>query len=162
MQANWPRALKFNLAWEGGSAIRPAEPGGAVNKGVSLLAYQEWCERHGRAHPTVQDLMDISDEDVSAFYKERADQIGFDDLPSGYDLALFNASTMQGITGAKALHAKAKGDLAYLIILHMQIKMQSRPKFNPHTNKEEFYGPGWAARLVATYETAKELANVEA
>ena len=36
MRENWPRALAFNLAWEGGAAIRPNEPGGAVNKGIAF------------------------------------------------------------------------------------------------------------------------------
>lgn len=149
MKANWPRTLSFNLIQEGGAAIRPDEPGGAVNHGVTLEAYQEWCKKHGKARPTIHDLFQISDEDVSAFYKERADQIRFDNLPSGYDLALFNASTMLGITGALNLDKKAKGDFALLIILTMQKKMQERSCIK--------YGTGWGTRLAATYEVAKEL-----
>lgn len=149
MKANWPRALSFNLAWEGGAAIRKEEPGGAVNKGVSLLAFQEWRKKHNRPKPTLDDLMKISDDEVSRFYRERADSIGFDKLPSGYDLALFNASTMQGVTGALNLHAKAKGDIGHLIILHMQEKMVA-----PNIVK---YGKGWGKRLVAAYQAAKEL-----
>lgn len=160
MKENWPRALQFNLTWEGGAAIRPNEPGGAVNKGVSLQAWREYCQKHGKPYPSVDDLLAISDADVESFYRERADQIGFDDLPTGYDLALFNASTMQGITGAWNLHKKALGDLGYLIILHMQKKMNDKncgPHINPINGKTEWYGPGWSSRLVATYEVAREL-----
>ena len=160
MRENWDRALSFVRVWEGGAAIRPNEPGGAVNKGVSLQAYREWCQKHGRRPPTIDDLLNISDADVSSFYKERADQIGFDTLPSGYDLAMFNASTMQGIHGAKDLDEIAKGDLGYLIILHMAKKMQDPnvgPHINPVSGKTESYGKGWASRLVATYEAGKAL-----
>lgn len=165
MRENWPRALAFNLMWEGGAAIRPNEPGGAVNKGVSLQAYREWCSKHGKPYPTVDDLLKISDGDVESFYRERADRIGFDTLPSGYDLALFNASTMQGINGALDLHNRAKGDLGYLIILHMQKKMNDKncgPHINPMNGKTEWYGPGWSSRLVATYEAARELQDAHA
>lgn len=162
MLENWRRALDFNLIWEGGYAERENEPGGAVQKGVSLLAYQEWCQKHGRPVPTKEDLKNISDEDVAAFYRERATRIGFDDLPVGYDLALFNASTMQGVKGAMDLHEKAKGDLGYLIILHMQKKLDDERcgwHIDPKTGRRHRFGPGWAKRLVATYEAGRDLAN---
>lgn len=133
-------------------------------KGVSLLVYQEWCAKKGRPKPSKWDLKNISDEDVSAFYKERADAIGFDNLPSGYDLALFNASTMQGITGAKQLHEIAKGDLGYLIALHMQKKLEDARSgwhVDALTGRKHRFGPGWAKRLVATYEVARALQNAK-
>ncbi len=133
-------------------------------RGVSLLAYQEWCAKHGRPKPSKWDLQAITDEEVSAFYKERADAIGFDDLPSGYDLALFNASTMQGIKGAKDLDSIAQGDLGYLVILHMQKKLEDARSgwhVDPLTGKKHRFGPGWAKRLVATYEAGKALQDAE-
>lgn len=160
MKENWKRALDFNLRWEGGWAERENEPGGAVNKGVSLLAFKEWRKRQGKPEPSKGDLAIITDEEVSAFYKDRADRIGFDDLPSGYDLAMFNASTMQGVTGAKDLDARAKGDLGLLVILHMQEKLKDHRSgwhVDPLTGKKQRFGPGWAARLVAVYEAAREL-----
>lgn len=149
MKENWPRALSFNLAWEGGAAKRREEPGGAVNKGISLLAYREWRKKHNRPPPTISDLNNITDDEVSRFYKERADQIGFDSLPSGYDLALFNASTMFGVEGARKLHAIAKGDIGYLMILQAEDKLKAASVVK--------FGKGWGARFRATYEVAKEL-----
>lgn len=162
MLKNWRRALDFNLIWEGGWAERENEPGGAVNKGVSLLAYKEWCAKMGRVEPSKWDLQNISDKDVSEFYRQRADQIGFDDLPSGYDLLMFNASTMQGVTGAKELDKIAKGDMGHFIALHMQKKLDD-PRSgwftDTMTGRKHRFGPGWAKRLVAAYEAAKELAD---
>lgn len=162
MRENWPRALSFNLAWEGGSAVRKNEPGGAVNKGLSLTAYREFRAKRGYPITTIDDLMNIPDSDVSEFYRERANRIGFDDLPSGYDLALFNASTMQGVKGALELHEKAKGDLGHLIVLHMQKKLDDPNcgwHTDPDTGKVHRFGPGWAKRLVAVYEQARALSE---
>lgn len=151
MKANWPRALSFNLAWEGGWAQRPQEPGGAVNKGISMLAFREFRKRHNRPAPTLHNLKTIQDQEVYDFYRERADQIGFDSLPSGYDLALFNASTMFGVAGAKALHTLAKGDFGYLIILQMEEKLKADSVVK--------FGKGWGKRFRAIYEAAVELEN---
>ncbi len=151
MQENWQRSLAFNLAFEGGWAERPEEPGGAVNKGISMLAYREFCKRKGWGEPLLFHLKNIKDKQVSEFYRERADQIGFDDLPSGYDLALFNASTMFGVTGAKHLHNEAAGDLGYLMVLQMEQKMQT-----PSVAK---FGKGWGKRFRVTYITAKDMAT---
>ena len=151
MIENWQRALDFNLGWEGGWAERKEEPGGAVNHGISMLAYREFRKRKGRGEPSFHSLQHINDEEVSEFYKERADQIGFDDLPSGYDLALFNASTMFGVTGAKEFHTKAKDDLGYLMVLQMEDKMN-----RPSVAK---FGKGWAKRFRITYITAKDMAT---
>ena len=148
MKENWDRAINHVLLWEGGSAIRPNEPGGAVNMGVSLTAFRE---EHPEAE--VQDLLDMSkDEAKRIFKKNYADKIGFDLLPSGYDLAALHAAVMFGVTGFKRLAEGVNGNLAHLIIKMMQNKMHREPEAHR-------YMRGWSDRFVAIYEKAKKLEN---
>ncbi len=146
MRANWDRAIASVLRWEGGSAVRPNEPGGAVNMGVSLQAFRE---EHPEA--TLNDLLHMSQDEAKRIYaKNYAGKIGFDDLPSGYDAAMLHGAVMFGVNGIKKLDAEAKGDLGYLVVLMMHAKMHRE------MNTWRFMG-GWSDRFKAVYELGKEL-----
>ena len=146
MQKNWDRAISHVLLWEGGSAVRPNEPGGAVNMGVSLQAFRE---EHPNA--TLNDLLHMTQDEAKRIYATNyAAKIGFDDLPSGYDAAMLHGAVMFGVNGVKKLDAQAKGDLGYLVILMMHNKMHRE------MNTWRFMA-GWSDRFKAIYELAKEL-----
>jgi lysozyme family protein len=95
---------------EGGFSLRPpnpdgtgGEPGGSVNKGISMLVFEEWRKKHGKPPPTIDDLRNLTTDEAKEIYTDRWNQLQGDDLPSGLDYALFDASTMIGIVGARAL-----------------------------------------------------------
>ena len=149
MRENWDRAIASVLMWEGGSAIRANEPGGAVNRGVSLHAFRE-------EHPdaSIQDLLNMSEAEARRIYRKNyADKVAFDTLPAGLDAVALHGAVMFGVNGIKKMADKAKGDYAYLIILMMQNKMH-------RTEAVAKFGPGWSDRFVSIYEMAKDLAGL--
>jgi Glycosyl hydrolase 108 len=157
MRENWDRSVQNVLLWEGGWAERSNEPGGAVNKGVSLQAFREWRRGKGLPEPTKADLKALSDDEAKQIYAEKyAKPIGFDDMPAGYDYALLTASVMFGPgrgtrerPGAPGFHDLAQGDLGLLVVLMMRVKMH-----DPNCVK---FGPGWSDRFLAVYRLAREL-----
>lgn len=146
---NWDRAIGHVLMWEGGSAIRPNEPGGAVNKGISLTAFRE---EHPEAN--IPELLALTDDEAKRIYRKNyADKIGFDDLPSGYDVAMLHGAVMFGVNGVKKFDAQAKGDIGYLVVLMMHNKM--------HREMGTWrFMAGWSDRFKGIYELAKDLEAV--
>jgi lysozyme family protein len=143
MQKNWDRVIAAILTWEGGYADRNG--GGAVNHGITLNSLRDVSPNATKA-----DLKALTAVQAADIYRTRfAGPIGFAGLPNGYDAVMMNAAVMQGVNGAKALDAVAKGDIGLMTALHMQKKMQ-----DPHCAQ---FGPGWSNRLVAFYELAREL-----
>jgi lysozyme family protein len=57
-------SIEYVLNDEGGFAERASEPGGAVNKGISMLVFREWRHSKGKPDPTLDDLRNLTDEDV--------------------------------------------------------------------------------------------------
>src|ERR1043166_2401148 len=120
---NWDRAISHVLLWEGGSAIRANEPGGAVNMGISLTAFREI---HTGA--TLKDLLDMKVDEAKRIYRQNyANRIGFDGLPPGYDAASLHCAVMFGPgrgnsarPGWAGFHEIARGDIGKLVVLMMQ------------------------------------------
>jgi lysozyme family protein len=170
MRENWDRAISSVLLWEGGFAQRENEPGGAVNMGVSLMAYRE-------IHPgaTVQDLKNMPVDEAKQIFKGHyADRVYFDDCPGGLDVVLLHVAVMQGVGGAIRLFQSSLGvpdalldnrmsptifdgvvrpleAARGLIIRCMRAKM--------HDKNVVRFGPGWSDRYVAIDQIAKELAG---
>lgn len=152
MKENWPRAIGSVLRWEGGYAARENEPGGHVNKGISLATFRE---KYPDA--TVEDLKAITDEQAAEFYRNYASGIHFDDLPGGLDVVVLHAAVMQGVHGAEMLLDASSKDgtplerAGEVLIRQMHKKM--------HDKNVGTFGPGWSDRFVAVYDIAKELAK---
>lgn len=90
--SNFPAALQFVLAQEGGWSNDPHDPGGATNKGITLRTFQSF--QHGA---TAEDLRHISDAMVSTIYhREYWGIMGCDGLPPGVDLCVFDAGVNLG------------------------------------------------------------------
>jgi lysozyme family protein len=90
--ANFPAAMAFTLAEEGGFVDNPADPGGATNKGITLAMFQAYL--HGA---TVKDLVSITDAEVFAIYRRGYwNAVSADALPSGLDLMVFDFGVNTG------------------------------------------------------------------
>lgn len=73
----FPTLLKF----EGGYVNDPADPGGATNKGVTLLTFKRFAEPLLKIEPTLENLKNITDEQAGVIYKhEYWDKIHGDDI----------------------------------------------------------------------------------
>ncbi len=145
MIENWPRAIASVRLWEGGDAIRPNEPGGAVSRGVSLTAFRE-------EHPgaSIKDLFDASDEEINRIFKENYwNPLELDHAPPGMDAVMLHAAVMFGVQGALKLSTAANDDYAKMVVLMMQNKMHRKDGLK--------FMPGWSDRFVAVYDLGKEL-----
>lgn len=173
MQDNLKLALDWTRSNEGGFALRADEPGGSVNRGVSMLVFREYRSKHGLLEPTVNDLRALTDEQATVIFEEKyAKPIHFDELPSGLDFALLDISVMEGVRGSLLLLQQAldlktvsgmwdvqtsgavstcdvPATIAKLTILQMNRKMHS-----PSVSK---FGRGWGDRIVRRYNRAREL-----
>lgn len=167
MKENYESALVHVLKSEGLWSDNPQDPGGATMKGITLSVYQEWKRN---PHLTKDDLKNVSDQDVHDLYKQLYwDKVHADDMPSGIDYCLFDASVNMGCGRAAKLLQEAVGVTADGII--GQGTLQAVQKTNTRSllenfsaEKTEFYqslktfptfGKGWLNR-VAEVKTISE------
>ena len=98
MQANFQNALARILVYEGGKVDNPRDPGGRTNMGITQRTYNAWRNHHGMA---VRDVYLIATDERDTIYKsEYWDPIHGDELPSGLDLAMFDAAVNSGCGSA--------------------------------------------------------------
>lgn len=164
--ANFAAALAFTLSQEGGFVDNPADPGGATNKGITLVTYQRYVRTNG----TVADLASIPDEFVESVYRDAYwRQVNGDNLPAGVDLLVFDMAvnagpsasakllqsavgeTQDGIIGPRTLAATAaaSGLVATLAADQMRHYL-GLPAFST-------FGRGWTNRIFARTVTAAKL-----
>jgi lysozyme family protein len=167
-------SIEYVLNDEGGFAERASEPGGAVNKGISMLVFREWRRSKGKPDPTLDDLRNLTDEEATEIYSVIADRVRFDNLPDGLDYIMLNTAVMQGVRGSirllqealrlpmtgywdgDTLAAATSADLATalkVLLLQMRGKMRS-----PGVAK---YGGGWSDRIVRVAQRAEDMAERE-
>ena len=60
--ANFNLTIPFTHEKEGGFVNDPADAGGATNMGVTLRTYTEYCHRKGYPNPTVENLVQLTEE----------------------------------------------------------------------------------------------------
>ena len=169
MKDNYQASLNHVLQSEGGWSDNPADPGGATMKGITLSTYQKW---KGNAHISKDDLKAISDQDVYDLYKQNYwDKIKGDDLPSGVDYMVFDASVNMGVGRASKLIQTAAGVPADGVIGNgtLEAIKNANPtelmdKFS--TEKEDFYkslptfgtfGKGWLNRVAQVKTTSESM-----
>lgn len=93
MQKNFARALQRVLAHEGGFVDHPRDPGGATNRGVTLLVFR----RFFGASKTKDDLRAITEAEVEHIYKTGYwDACHCDELPDGVDYVVFDQAVHAG------------------------------------------------------------------
>ena len=63
---DFERALEFTLRWEGAFVDHPKDPGGATNKGVTQVTYNQW--RSSRGLPT-RSVRELTEEECEQIYR---------------------------------------------------------------------------------------------
>ncbi|MFN3298507.1 glycoside hydrolase family 108 protein [Caldimonas sp.] len=98
---NFDRALKIVLGHEGGYVNHPKDPGGETNLGITRRTWESWVGRP--AMPG--EMRSLTPDMVRPIYRQQYwDRVRGDDLPSGADLATFDAGVNSGTTrGARWL-----------------------------------------------------------
>lgn len=101
------RALPTILRCEGGYVDNPNDPGGATNFGVIQRTYDAWRDAHGLPRRPVRE---IERDEVRAVYWQRYWLAArCDELPTGVDLAHFDAAVNTGTRRAAKLLQRALG-----------------------------------------------------
>jgi len=169
MKENYQSALNHVLQSEGLWSDNPADPGGATMKGITLDTYRAW---KGNPHISKDDLKAISDQEVYDLYKQNYwDKVKGDDLPSGVDYAVFDASVNMGVGRASKLIQEAAGVPADGVIGNgtLQVIKNANPidlinKFSDE--KDAFYkslptfgtfGKGWLNRVAQVKSTSESM-----
>ncbi|MFC3324251.1 glycoside hydrolase family 108 protein [Mesorhizobium cantuariense] len=93
MDRNFARALALVLKSEGGWSDNPADPGGAIMKGVTLANFR----RYVKADATKADLRGIHDGQIATIYRRFYwDAVHGAELPDGVDHAVFDFAVNSG------------------------------------------------------------------
>lgn len=91
-KGNLAACLPVTLAYEGGWADHPKDPGGATMKGVTLAVYRKYRPGASKA-----DLRAISDKEIQNIYRDGYwTPVRGDDLPYGVDLVVFDFGVNSG------------------------------------------------------------------
>lgn len=106
MERNFPEALAHTLAFEGGWANNPNDPGGATMKGITHRTYAHYLGRD----VSHDELRAIPDEHLAEIYRKRYwDACRCSDLPDGLDLAVFDTAVNAGPAQAARLLQRIVG-----------------------------------------------------
>jgi len=94
---NFDRSLALVLAFEGGYADHPADPGGATNLGITRAVLAEW-----RGRPvSKEEVRALTRQEAAAIYRRRYwEAVGGDELPAGIDVAVFDYAVNSGVDRA--------------------------------------------------------------
>ena len=159
MKDNFATCLRLTLAYEGGWADNPKDPGGATMKGVTIGTYSDWL---GRAADK-DELKAIPAAHVEAIYRHKYwDKVRGDDLPAGLDLVAFDAAvnsgpqrgatwlqlavgaTADGVIGPASVAAAKAANRAKAI----NAACDTRLSFLKHLPTWPTFGKGWMRRLL--------------
>lgn len=159
---NFTNCLPVTLAYEGGWADHPRDPGGATMKGITLAVYRGY-----RPGATKANLRAITPTEVEMIYRGGYwTPIKGDDLPAGVDLATFDfgvnsgvsraAKYLQAVVGVAADGKIGPGTLSAVKSASGKEVIQSlcgrRLSFVSRLGTFKTFGKGWSRRI----------ANVEA
>lgn len=140
MQSNFNAALKITLAYEGGWADNPKDPGGATMKGITLATYRRFFP-----NATKTQLRNISAENVARIYRQDYWQaVNGDTLASGVDLATFDAGVNSGVARAKKWLLASIGGADDQTVKKLCAK---RLGFVQSLKIWKTFGKGWTSRI---------------
>ena len=165
MKQNFEAALAAVLHHEGGFSNHRAEPGGMTNLGCTKTTWEEWV-----GHPVDEKTMRaLTPSDVAPLYKRKYwDKIKGDELPTGIDYAVFDASInsgpgravkwlqgcvgadMDGALGPKTLALVAAADQKELV----EDYAKRRLSFLTDLPTWSTFGKGWGRRVSEVEKTA--------
>jgi lysozyme family protein len=106
---NFTEALEHVLKHEGGFVNHPSDPGGMTNLGVTRAVWEEWVKRGS----SEAEMRSLTPEMVAPLYKQKYwDRVKCDDLPSGVNYVVFDASVNSGTGRAAKWLQQAVGAVA--------------------------------------------------
>lgn len=150
MQANFESpVLAFTLAYEGGKADDPRDPGGRTNQGVTQRSYAAYRAKAGQA---AADVFAMTAAERDALYRTGYwDAVGGAALPAGVDLACFDFAVNSGPARALAALGQAGGAGAASRDPAACVKAISaaRLSFLHALGTFKTFGRGWTARVAA-------------
>ena len=96
---NFERCLAITLKWEGGYSNHPDDPGGPTMRGIIQREYDTWRRKHGKR---LRPVRQIEEDELQAIYRnEYWDAMGCEELPTGFDLCVFDAAVNSGVGRAR-------------------------------------------------------------
>ncbi len=142
MRDNFRDCLKFTLAYEGGWADNPKDPGGATMKGITLATYRRWFPA-----ATKTQLRNISAQNVEKIYRaDYWDKVSGDSLAAGVDLVTFDAGVNSGQARAMKWLMASIGGADVDTVKKICAK---RLGFMRSLAIWKTFGKGWLARVTA-------------
>lgn len=94
---NWDACFNNLIKHENGYVNHPSDPGGRTNLGVTQAVWEDWIDRA----VTEDEMRRLTPDKVKPLYKEMYwDRIRGDELPSGLDYCVFDASVNSGVSRA--------------------------------------------------------------
>lgn len=158
-------ALEHVLKHEGGFVNHPKDPGGMTNLGVTKKVWDEWIGRES----SEDEMRNLKPEDVAPLYKKMYwDRVKGDDLPSGVNYCVFDASVNSGTgraakwlqeavgavpdgaIGAKTLAKVAAHDADSLVNAYCDVRLN----FLKSLKTFDTFGKGWSRRVEGVRQTA--------
>lgn len=158
-------ALEHVLKHEGGFVNHPKDPGGMTNLGVTKKVWDEWIGRES----SEDEMRNLKPEDVAPLYKKMYwDRVKGDDLPSGVNYCVFDASVnsgtgraakwlqeavgavADGAIGAKTLAKVAAHDADSLVNAYCDVRLN----FLKSLKTFDTFGKGWSRRVEGVRQTA--------
>nr|WP_250157275.1 glycosyl hydrolase 108 family protein [Tianweitania aestuarii] len=134
--------MNVTLAYEGGWAEHPKDPGGATMKGVTLATFRRW-----KPGATKTDLRNISTETLQKIYRaDYWEPVKGDTLARGVDLATFDYGVNSGpATARKQLLKVLGGTDAETVKRLCKARLSSYQSFKTWIT----FGKGWTVRVTA-------------
>jgi lysozyme family protein len=180
MHYNMERSIDEVLEHEGGFVNNAKDPGGATNKGITLVNFRRYVDPKG----TVDELKKITTEQARTVYEQQFwNAVRGDQLPAGLDHAVNDFGVNSGpATAIKKLQEIVQTDVdgrigpetlkaidayieehgvAALIDALCDSRLAFMRRIRHRTTKAllwDTFGKGWAARVLRVRKTAKMLA----
>lgn len=158
-------ALEHVLKHEGGFVNHKLDKGGITNLGVTIAVWEEWIGRES----SEDEMRNLKPEDVAPLYKKMYwDRVKGDDLPSGVNYCVFDASVNSGTgraakwlqeavgavpdgaIGAKTLAKVAAHDADSLVNAYCDVRLN----FLKSLKTFDTFGKGWSRRVEGVRQTA--------
>jgi lysozyme family protein len=167
--ADLDSCLAFTLPYEGGFVDDPRDPGGATCQGITFRTFTSWRIRQGDPAPTVDDLRNITSDEVEAIYEAMYfNVLNGAALPVGVGETVFDWGVNSGTgTAAKALQRRcgvtADGSIGPETLKAVAAQNPSglvaalcndRMLFLQSLSTWPTFGKGWTARVDALRQYA--------
>jgi lysozyme family protein len=148
--SDFKRALKVFLKYEGGYSNHKNDPGGATNKGITQITYNDYRQSHGAR---IRNVRDISDQEVADIYEHRYwEACGADKMAWPLSLVVCDAAINCGVSRAVRWAEEAKGDIKKF----NELRRQHYKNIIAKNSKLRVFAKGWENRVRDIERIVKE------